>query len=147
MQDLISATDDSANDFTKLNARVRIIPVLPSPSPIPHHRLSPSHSNIRISSQSSDVSTHLPTPHYNTSVLVSFTPLLDLLAAHALKQTAPAFGDALTLLRVWANQRGYGEGERMCVRGFEGKGAWWAAVIGLLIGGEDSVEERRLEKA
>lgn len=83
--------------------------------------------------------TNLPTPYYNTSVLLSLTPKPDLLTAHALKQTAPAFGDALTLLRVWANQRGYGEGERMCVRGFEGKGAWWAAVIELLVGGEESV--------
>lgn len=27
----------------------------------------------------------------------------------------------------------------MCVRGFEGKGAWWVALLGLLINGEESV--------
>lgn len=56
---------------------------------------------------------------------------------HSLKQNAPGFNDALTLLRVWANQRGYGEGERMCVRGFESKGGWWAAIITLLVVGEE----------
>jgi U3 small nucleolar RNA-associated protein 22 len=130
--------DDSSYDFTKLHAQIRIIPVLPSPSPIPLHRLSPAHSNIRISSSpSSETQTQVPTPLYNTSLLLSVTPKPDLLAVHTWKQSAPAFGDALTLLRVWANQRGYGEGERLCVRGFEGKGGWWAAVVGLLLNGEE----------
>jgi U3 small nucleolar RNA-associated protein 22 len=136
--------DDSAHDFTKLNAQIRIIPVLPSPSPIPLHRLSPSHSNIRISS--SDTQTHPPTPIYNTALMLSVTPKPDLLTTHNLKQTTPAFGDALTLLRVWANQRGYGEGERQSVRGFEGKGGWWAAIIGLLVGGEGGRENRNPRK-
>jgi U3 small nucleolar RNA-associated protein 22 len=65
------------------------------------------------------------------------TPKPDLLITHSLKQNTPAFGDAVTLLRVWANQRGYGEGERLCIRGFEGKGGWWAAIIGLLVDGEE----------
>jgi U3 small nucleolar RNA-associated protein 22 len=127
--------DDSPHNFSKLNAQIRIIPVLPSPSPIPLHRLSPSHSNIRISA--SDTESHRPTPVYNTSLLLSMTPKLDLLTMHSLKQNAPGFNDALTLLRVWANQRGYGEGERMCVRGFESKGGWWAAIITLLVVGEE----------
>jgi U3 small nucleolar RNA-associated protein 22 len=114
---------------------VRLIPVLSSLSPIPLHRLSPSHSNIRTSAP--DTESHLPTPIYNTSLLLSVTPKLDLLAMHALKQNTPAFSDALTLLRVWANQRGYGEGERLCVRGFEGIGGWWAAILALLIVGEE----------
>jgi U3 small nucleolar RNA-associated protein 22 len=127
---------NSPHDFSKLNAQVRVIPVLPSPSPIPLHRLSPSHSNIRTSAPDTD--SHLPTPIYNTSFLLSVTPKLDLLTTHNLKQNAPAFGDALTLLRVWANQRGYGEGERLCVKGFEGKGGWWASIIALLVIGEES---------
>ena len=43
------------------------------------------------------------------------TPKAHLLAVHDLKNDIPAFGDALTLLRVWANQRGYGVGNGMCV--------------------------------
>ena len=136
--------DNSPIDFTKLNAQIRLIPVLPSPSPIPLHRLSPSHSNIRISSPSTpDTESSLPTPMYNTSLLLALTPKPDLLMTHTLKQMAPAFGDALTLLRVWANQRGYGEGQRLCVRGFEGKGGWWAAVIGLLLNGEEGGDGKK----
>jgi U3 small nucleolar RNA-associated protein 22 len=30
----------------------------------------------------------------------------------------------------------------MCVHGFEGKGAWWAAVLGLIINGEDPAAGR-----
>jgi len=71
------------------------------------------------------------------------TPKLDLLTMHSLKQDAPGFNDALTLLRVWANQRGYGEGERLCVGGFEGKGRWWAAVIGLLLNGEEGADGKK----
>lgn len=64
-------------------------------------------------------------------------PRAHLLRVHALQKSIPAFSDALTLLKVWANQRGYGEGEKLCVRGFEGKGIWWAAVLDLLVNGEE----------
>ncbi|KAF5381659.1 hypothetical protein D9615_005551 [Tricholomella constricta] len=131
--------DDSQNDFTKLNAQVCIIPTLSSQPPISLHRLSPSQSNIRITSASNDESkTPKPaTPIYNTALLLALTPKTQLLATHTLKQDAPAFTDALTLLRVWANQRGYGPGSRMCVRGFESRGPWWSALLGLLIAGEE----------
>lgn len=35
----------------------------------------------------------------------------------------------------------------MCVRGFEGKGGWWAAVLGLLIGGEERSGSAKSGKA
>ncbi|KAJ7721723.1 Nrap protein [Mycena maculata] len=127
--------DDSPNDFTKLNARVCIIPVLSTNSPIPLHRLSPSHSNIRISSESDTVS--VPTPLYNSALLTALMPKTHLLSTFAVKEHTPSFPDALGLLRVWANQRGYGEGSRMCVRGFDNLGAWWAVLLGLLIFGEE----------
>ncbi|RDB30862.1 Nucleolar protein 6 [Hypsizygus marmoreus] len=145
---LIPKKDDTQNDFTKLNAQVCIIPVLSSHSPIPLHRLSPSHSNIRINSKTPDESTTASpaTPLYNTSLLLALTPKPQLLATHALKEECPAFGDALALLRVWANQRGYGPGVRMCVRGFDGKGSWWSALLALLIAGEERSKEGKLAK-
>ena len=63
---------------------------------------------------------------------------------------APSFADALALLRVWANQRGFGAGfvpgrgkgrRNYCVRGFEGIGAWWACVLEVLILGEEPMED------
>lgn len=119
-----------------------IIPVLHAESPIPLHRLSPSHSNIRLhtttDTTNEDVqpSTHLPTPLYNNALLRTMTPRYQLLAIHELQNECPAFSDALTLLRIWANQRGYSEGTRMCIRGFEGAGPWWWSILALLLNGE-----------
>lgn len=135
--------DDSATDFTKLNAKICILPVLSQTSPIPLHRLSPSHSNIRVSAASDSnqddttTPTHLPTPLYNTALLQTLLPKYQLLAVHALQNEIPAFSDALTLLRVWANQRGYSEGTKMCIRGFEGAGPWWWSLLALLLNGEE----------
>lgn len=79
-----------------------------------------------------------PSPIYNNAVLLSTYPKLALLSTHELKNSTPAFHDAHTLLRVWANQRGYGDGE-LCVRGFEGKGSFWTGLLRLLISGEEPV--------
>jgi U3 small nucleolar RNA-associated protein 22 len=117
--------------------------VLSSDSPIPLHRLSPSHSNIRINSSSNTTnvdtqsSLHLPTPLYNNALLRTINPKYQLLAIHALQNECPTFSDALTLLRIWANQRGYSEGTRMCVRGFESAGTWWWSLLALLLNGEE----------
>ena len=62
----------------------------------------------------------------------------------------PSFADALALLRVWANQRGFGSGfvserdkgkRNYCVHGFEGIGAWWACVLEVLVLGEEPMEK------
>jgi len=60
------------------------------------------------------------------------------MSTYGLKNALPAFHDAYTLLRVWANQRGYGDGE-LCVKGFEGKGLFWAGLLHYLISGEELV--------
>lgn len=132
-------TAGSQTDFSKLNAQIRIIPVLPPSPPFPLQRLSPSRSNLRVSSPSSDDSpqSHDSSPIYNTAILQSLTPKQHLLSIHTLKESCPAFADALALLRVWANQRGYGTGSRLCVRGFEGKGVWWAELLKMLVVGEE----------
>ncbi|KAG6809380.1 hypothetical protein H0H92_000481, partial [Tricholoma furcatifolium] len=134
--------DESQNDFTKLHAQVFIIPVLSPHSPIPLHRLSPAHSNLRITNSSSSAPAP-PTPLYNTALLLSLLPKSLLLSTHSTKDTSSAFSDALTLLRVWANQRGYGpasaSGSRVCVRGFEDRGYWWGALLSMLISGEEKV--------
>ncbi|KDQ55434.1 hypothetical protein JAAARDRAFT_692207 [Jaapia argillacea MUCL 33604] len=134
-----SRKDGSPTDFSKLNACIRIIPTLPQLSPLPLHRLSPSHSNVRVSKSSdeSSSSTHPPSPLYNTAILLACTPKSHLLALHSVKNLVPAFADALTLLRVWANQRGYGEGSKLCVFGFEGRGSWWGGLLEMLVTGEE----------
>lgn len=126
------------HDFSKTHAEVRIIPALSSSHPIPLHRLSPSHSNVRVQPASEPLfsTTNSSTPIYNTTVLLSIFPKLSLLSTNALIQSSPAVRDAHTLLRVWANQRGYGECA-LCIHGFEGKGSWWASVLGFLLDGEE----------
>ncbi|KAI0353298.1 Nrap protein [Trametes cingulata] len=127
--------DGSPMDFSKLNVQVRVLPYI-GQSPIPLQRFSPAKSNIR-TADSSDFSNEEPTPLYNAAFMLMTTPKAHLLSIHALKQHVPGYADALALLRVWANQRGYGLGSRMCVRGFEGKGMWWASVLDLVINGEE----------
>ncbi len=69
--------------------------------------------------------------------MLGFSPRPHVLSVNTLKDDIPAYRDAFSLLRVWANQRGYGEGRRTCIRGFEGAGPWWNAVLELLIRGEE----------
>ncbi|KAI0718445.1 Nrap protein [Cerioporus squamosus] len=132
---LVVQPSGSSKEWSKLNAQIRIIPFLPE-SPIPLQRLSPSRSNLRTSAQE-DEAKEEATPIYNSAFMLMNTPKAHLLSVHALKQDVPAFTDALTLLRVWANQRGYGPGTRACVRGFEGKGMLWASILELLVHGEE----------
>lgn len=135
LHDHVVTSFPAIQEIGKLDAQIRIVPFLPQ-SPISLLRLSPSRSNIRTSGQDQELDRE-PTPLYNTAFLYMNTPKAHLLSVHALKQDVPGFADALTLLRVWANQRGYGVGGRLCVRGFEGKGMWWASVLDLLIHGEE----------
>ena len=126
-------------DLSKLNAVIRIIPTLSASSPIRPTRLSPSRSNFRVQQSDPVDSRHenYPTPLYNAILMLSSSPQRHVLLVNTLKQDIPAYRDALSLLRVWANQRGYGEGQRICIRGFEGAGPWWNAVLGLLVCGEE----------
>jgi U3 small nucleolar RNA-associated protein 22 len=140
------AADSFATDekLTKLNAQVRIIPTLSPQSPIPLSKLAPHRSNFRVGSagSSEDSSAHataFPTPLYNSLLALATTPRRHLLAVHAMKQDFPAYADALGLLRIWANQRGYGEGAAPCVRGFDGRGAWWTNLLEALVFGEEPV--------
>lgn len=131
---VLSPRKGSQNDFSKAHAEVHVIPVISSSNPMPLPRLSPSHANVRLPGKSSTGTQ--PTPIYNTNILLATYPKLSLLTTNALKRLSPAFSDAYALLRIWANQRGYGEGP-ICVRGFQGKGCWWNEILGLVVLGEE----------
>jgi len=88
--------------------------------------------------EASDDATLQSTPLYNSTLLLCTTPREHLLAAHAVKNASPAFSDALSLLRIWANQRGFGFGSKFCVKGFDnGHGVFWESLLELVINGED----------
>lgn len=131
----------SSSDFTELNASIHIhLSLSAETSPIPIHRLSPSHSNLRLVSTASGVdasASNPPTPIYNNTLLQAFTPTAHLLDTYQYKSDIPSFAHALSLLRVWANQRGFsGKGKRV-VRGFEAVGgAWWGFLLAVLVYGE-----------
>lgn len=142
---LIYSLDGSPMDFTKLNAKVIIIPTVSKTCPISLNRLSPSHSNLRFSSNQGPTENqlqHLPSPIYNSALLRAFMPRLHLLSTYNLKNEAQAFSDAVTLLRVWANQRGFADcgDTNLRVHGFEGRGTWWNAVVSLVVLGEEPTE-------
>ncbi|KAH9173856.1 Nrap protein [Lactarius sanguifluus] len=131
--------DNTPTDFSKLNAVIRIIPTLPTSSPIRQARCSPTRSNFRVHLHElagSDYENR-PTPLYNAILMLASSPLRDVLSVNTLKNDIPAYHDALSLLRVWANQRGYGEGRRTCIRGFEGAGPLWITSLELLVRGEE----------
>lgn len=130
---------DEIDGLDGLHVQMRLIPTLPCSSPIPMHRLSPSHSNLRVNASSENTSTYPSSPLYNTCLALSFTPKPHLLSAHTLQQLCPAYGDALTLLRVWANQRGYSSypSSKPSIRGFDRKGTLWTAILEALILGEE----------
>ena len=123
---------------------IRIIPTLSASAPIRQTRLTPTRSNFRVQLHdlaNSHYENH-PTPLYNAIVMLASSPLRDVLSVNMLKNDIPAYYDALSLLRVWANQRGYGEGRRTCIRGFEGVGPLWTALLELLVrGGEPRGEK------
>ncbi|GAB1522908.1 U3 snoRNP protein [Rhizoctonia solani] len=147
---VILPTKDSSSDLarSKFPLSIRIIPVLPSNNPLSERHLGPGRACIRTSGLS-DLDP-APTPLYNNSVLLSTTPVSHLLLIHNAKSQIPAFGDTLALLRVWANQRGYGTGtghrledsaqHARCVRGFGFLGAWWSAIIVYLVLGGKPVK-------
>ncbi|KAF9543796.1 hypothetical protein CPC08DRAFT_423338 [Agrocybe pediades] len=82
------------------------------------HRFSPSHSQpiIKILRDTC----HLPHTTTRCYTRVSLKP--ELVVVHALQNKAHSSSDTLTLLHTWANQQGYSEGTKACVRGFEGAG-------------------------
>lgn len=144
---------DASMDFSKLKAQIRILPTLSTPAPININHLSPQHSNIRLKSSPSNASSSSsqPTPIYNTTLLKHITPRDHLLHTHALLQEVPAFRDALALLRVWANQRGYCAGKAKAgqgyILGFEDCGQLWVSLLGVLINGEEHLADGAKKKA
>ncbi|CAE6451240.1 unnamed protein product [Rhizoctonia solani] len=147
---VIAPAQDSSSDLarSKVPLSIRIIPVLPSNHSLSERHLGPGRACIRTSG-SSDLDP-TPTPLYNNSTLLGSTPISHLLLIHNAKSQISSFGDTLTLLRVWANQRGYGTGAghrsedsaqlARCVRGFGFLGAWWSAVIVYLVLGGKPVK-------
>jgi U3 small nucleolar RNA-associated protein 22 len=131
--------EDTPTDFSEMNTVIRIIPTLSPSSPIRLSRLSPTRSNLHIHvSESADSGHHnLATPLYNAVLMLAFSPQRDVLSVNMLKNDTPGYRDALALLRVWAYQRGYGEGRRTCIGGFEGSGPLWNSVLELLIRGDE----------
>ncbi|KAH8827847.1 Nrap protein [Flagelloscypha sp. PMI_526] len=138
---LQSRHGENDNFSTELQAQVNIILVLSEEGPIPLARLSPSHSNLR------DPTTqeHLPSPLYNAAILSCTSTVVkaDLLNTFEDKSSCAAFPDAVALLRVWANQRGYGHSDNYGIRGFSAKGPFWNALLHYLLVGDQGQSKRR----
>lgn len=145
MRTLANCLLDARYDWSKLHAEIRVIAALPVSSPISRARCSPTASNLRVSDQNNQmdidiapnsITTTTQTPHYNNLLSLCQAPTALLLSIHNLKNNIPNFSSANALLRIWANQRGFGRGQRT-VHGFESLGVWWACIIGLLVEGEE----------
>lgn len=61
-----------------------------------------------------------------------------LLLLHALSNEVPAARDALALVRVWANQRGFGPDDEQSISGFASLvGSWWSFLLAYLVWGDE----------
>lgn len=59
-----------------------------------------------------------------------------LLSAYETKKSVGGFSDALALLRIWANQRGYCRGkDGWSILGFEDRGPFWSGLLELMVKG------------
>lgn len=67
-----------------------------------------------------------------------------LLLLHALCNEVPSARDAAALLRVWANQRGYGPSDRT-IAGFDFTliGSWWSFLLAYLVWGDEETSLTR----
>ncbi|KAG8737938.1 hypothetical protein FRC10_007518 [Ceratobasidium sp. 414] len=135
------STTELARSKLKTPLSIRIIPTLPPNHPLSERHLAPGRASVRTATSDSAVEP-APTPLYNNLVQLGTSPLPHLLAAHNAKNQIAAYADTLALLKVWANQRGYGPGKGggRTVRGCGGLGAWWGAIIVYLVLGGKNVK-------
>lgn len=132
--------DESKFDFSSAKAWIRILATLAQDSPISLKHVDSTHCNIRIPSSPNNVPTH----RYNDALLQSTSGLPHLLSTYEIKKTVDSFSDALALLRIWANQRGYCRGkEGWGVLGFEDRGPFWSGLLELMVKGDASVKGRK----
>lgn len=128
--------DESKLDFSSAKARVRILAMLAQDSPISLKHVDSTHCNIRVPSSPNDI----PTPRYNDALLQSTTAVPHLLSTYETKKSVDSFSDALALLRIWANQRGYCRGkDGWSILGFEDRGPFWSGLLELMVKGDASV--------
>lgn len=128
---------ESKFDLSSAKARIRILATLAQDSPISLKHVDQIHSNLRIPSSPNDI----PTRRYNDALLQSISPVPHLLSAYATKKNVDSFSDALVLLRIWANQRGYCRGKSgWSILGFEDRGPFWSGLLELMVKGDASVK-------
>ncbi|KAF9652507.1 Nrap protein [Thelephora ganbajun] len=133
---IIESKDGSKLDFSGAKARIRILATLAQDSPISLKHVDSNHCNIRVPSSPNDAPTH----RYNDALLQSTTAVPHLLSTHETKKTVDSFSDALALLRIWANQRGYCRGKGgWSILGFEDRGPFWLGLLELMIKGDASM--------
>ncbi|GJJ13055.1 hypothetical protein Clacol_007304 [Clathrus columnatus] len=144
------------DDLSRLNVAIRIMPVAADDIPIPRTRLAPSQANIRVTDENLEdkVVDNFSTPIYNSTLgrVSSLSSRSILLESHYVVENVPSAREGLALIRVWANQRGYGSGSytsptsasesdihrsQYCVRGFENLGSWWMCLLNVLVFGEE----------
>lgn len=117
--------------------------------------LSPNHCNVRVNvmnNEEQEITSKSPvsgTPNYNANILECISSRERLVRTYELSKEVPSFRDALSLLRVWANQRGYSPGpkEKGCIVGFERRGFFWTAIFHFLINGEEDFGQKTYYKS
>ena len=127
--------DESKFDFSSAKARIRILATFVQDSLISLKHVDSTHCNIRVPSSPNDIPTH----RYNDALLQSAVAIPHLLSTYEANKSVGSFSDALALLRIWANQRGYCRGkDGWSILGFEDRGLFWSGLLELMIKGDAS---------
>lgn len=135
--DFLIYPDESKLGFSSAKARIRILATLAQDSPISLRHVDSVHCNIRVPSSPNDTPTH----RYNDALLQSTTAVPHLLSTYETKESVGSFSDALALLRIWVNQRGYCRGKGgWNVLGFEDRGPFWSGLLELMVNGNASIK-------
>ncbi|XP_043087510.1 nucleolar protein 6-like, partial [Puntigrus tetrazona] len=95
------------NDSSKVTLRIHVVP---PPDFLKPSRFHPQKNNIRTEwftgvANTQQERTESPTPHYNATVLGDHLPLSHLQFLSAISAQCPAFGEGVSLLKVWLRQR------------------------------------------
>jgi U3 small nucleolar RNA-associated protein 22 len=124
---LTSQPTGKDTDFSKLNCRIRIFPML-SKDVFSLRKLAPGRNAVRPQSVGlSEQDTAKPTPRYNASLLSDIMYRDHMVYIYRQVRQCPGFVDACLLGRTWLQQRGFGRGGRVF------NGFLWSILLAFLI--------------
>ncbi|KAJ3087953.1 hypothetical protein HK102_009907 [Quaeritorhiza haematococci] len=133
---VLKGVERSEYDISKAGFCIRILPMV-SPQTFSPTRFAPARNCVRPNSaddsSNTNLHTQVPTPRYNTSLLMDSAYVTHMNFIHHHAKNCAAFRDACVLAKVWLAQRGWTNGSLSEFGGF-----LWEMIMGWLLSGGGS---------